>query len=160
MSNKIWYDESTKDHRREYIRREMVDGDKGFIAEDLDLILRVYGDDFQTDYLGKFRMVELKFHEGTFNSSQQKTLGIMDRMLKQSPESFRYGGFFMVYTETENWNDLDVFTVNGWDLTKDQFNRWLEWKLEIPSLSPFNQIPLNTWKWHKGPFCEGSNLES
>ena len=160
MGDKIWYDDATNDPRREFIRREMVNGDQGFVAEDLDLVLRVYGEEFGTDYLGKFRLVELKSYTGTFNSSQQKTLGVMDRMLKESPESFRYHGFYIVYSQTEKWKELDSITVNGWDLTKEQFLRWMKWELEIPSVSPFNQVPEKTWNWHKGPFLEGSNLES
>jgi hypothetical protein len=181
MGDKIWYDDATNDPRREFIRREMVNGAQGFIAEDLDLVLRVYGERFGTDYLGKFRLVELKSYTGTFNASQQKTLGLMDKMLKESPESFRYQGFYIVYSETIDWKirkdieDFDSFeeyeiyekarideqiTVNGWDLTKEQFLKWMKWELEIPSVSPFNQIPFKTWNWHNGPFLEGSNLES
>ena len=149
-----------EDPRRKYIRKNCPEGEKGFVAEDLDLVLRRF--DFNgPDREGRFRLVELKVAYGVFKTSQQRTFGLLDKVLKNSNELGKYAGFYIVYSETEFWDELDQFTVNGWDLTKGQFNEWLNWNLDIEPINPNgNIVRTEIYKWHRGPLMEGSSFES
>jgi hypothetical protein len=153
-------DEADLCPRRQYIRDNCPEGEQGFVAEDVDLLLRYFGPR-GIDPWGKMKLIEFKVANGVFMTAQQRTFGLLDRILKTSCEAERYLGFYLVYTETELWDDLDVFTVNGWDLTKQQFNSWLKNELHIDPIDPYgNVVQSKVWNWHNGPFLEGSNLES
>lgn len=140
--------EERKDGRREYIREKLPSGKCGFIADDLDLIIRYWGPEHQTDGEGRIRLVEFKVGFGQFGYSQRLTLGLLDRMCKTSDYADRYEGFFLIYSESENWHDVDKISVNGWHLSHEEFNEWILNKRHIDPVEP-QFVPKEVSKWHK-----------
>lgn len=140
--------EELKDNRREYIRDNMPKGGNGFIADDVDLVLRYWGPEHQTDGIGRIRIVELKVANGVFGYSEKLTLGLLDKMCKTSSQSDRYEGFFLIYSKSEEWQDIDTITVNGWDLTREQFDEWAMNKRHIDPMEP-QYVPKEVSKWHR-----------
>lgn len=114
------------DERREWIRQSMPSGPDGFVAEDLDLVVRTYGPMFHTDAKGVFMLVELKIGGAPLGASKVRTFGLLHEILRQGdPYRERYRGFFVVRTSSERWSDSTTFDVNGIALTADEFKRWL-----------------------------------
>jgi hypothetical protein len=140
--------EEERDPRREYIRKNAPSGSEGFTAEDLDLIITHFGPNYESDEFGRIRLIEIKTGNETMNKSQKYTLALLDRMCRTSRESFRYQGFFLVWAPTKNWEDEQIITVNGYDLTQKQFNLWLKDDLFVEP-NNFSYIPKDLSKWHK-----------
>jgi len=110
---------------RDWIRREMPNGADGFVAEDLDLVVRHYGAGFELDSNGRFMLCEIKIDRGIFNKAQQKTFSLIHGLLREAdPFCERYIGFFRIHTTVE-WPDATHFTVNGNKLTPQQFKDFL-----------------------------------
>lgn len=140
--------EEDRDPRRSYMRLHMPKGPEGLTIEDVDLVFSNWGQNYQSDERGRIRLVELKVGAEQTNSSQLYMLGLLNEMCQTSALSERYLGFFFVWTSTKNWLEEETFTVNGFDLTKDQFHRWVEMKLYIEPHN-FRFTPKNIWQWHR-----------
>jgi len=105
---------------RDWIRKNMPSGDAGFVAEDLDLILRVYGNSFHTDNTGKFMLVEQKFGNSWIQHAQRMTFGLLDRLLRQAdPEGARYAGFFILQFSDDDWDKAE-FKINRQPVTREE----------------------------------------
>jgi hypothetical protein len=72
------------DYIRDYIRAKMPmwGGGNGFVALDMDLILRVYGPQYNSNQIGRFALIELKKGDGDLTTAQYKTFNQMDTMLR------------------------------------------------------------------------------
>lgn len=115
-----------RDGRREWIRQNLPAGPAGFVAEDLDLVARVYGREFYTDATGKLALIEFKLGDAPFGASKERTFRLLDDLCRAGDVAGeRYRGFFVVRTPDETWSESTVFNVNGVDLTADQFRLWL-----------------------------------
>ena len=110
---------------RDYLRgAQFPDGRDGFVVEDLDLVLRVFGPRFRTDADGKFRLVEMKFGSAHLGASKERTFGMIDRLLRGAdPAMIRYRGFYLVNYTHRDWS-LAEFWVNGHPLSRADFDAW------------------------------------
>lgn len=134
------------DQRREYIRQNCPKGSDGFVAEDLDLVVRHFGPHFNQDAKGKLRLIECKVGVGEFSASKRMTFGLLDEMCRSSNMRDRYEGFFLVYSEKESWADVSHINVNGFALTHEQFGQWMNRKLRVPCIQP-QSVPKNLSAW-------------
>lgn len=111
---------------REWIRNNMPSGRDGFVAEDLDLVVRLYGPRFHTDATGKFMLIELKHGNTQPAIAQQKTFGLIDALLRKAdPEQKRYLGYFVVNYDNEDWN-VSTFRINGKPVTLYELKSFLQ----------------------------------
>lgn len=110
----------------------MPSSDLGFVAEDLDLVIRWYGAKvYKFDQRGRFMLCELKCadrpaaigysKEFTFGYLHQ-CLALADPILSEEP---RYRGFFTITTKDEDWDNTNEFYVNATKLDKPAFISWL-----------------------------------
>jgi len=121
---------------REWIRENLPSGADGTVVEDLDVILRVYGERYDTDEKGKFMLLELKYGNAWIDYAQKKTFGLLDDLLRRAgPESNRYVGFFVAQYDDEDW-DASEFRVNRKSLTREEFFRFLQFDEEVLSAIP------------------------
>ena len=110
---------------REWIRKQLPPGRDGVVVEDLDLVLRVYGERFNTDATGKFMFVELKYGSALPGIAQKKTFGLIDDLLKKAdPEGIRYKGYWVLQYTNENW-DVSGFKLNNETITKANLVKFL-----------------------------------
>jgi len=119
---------------REFIRDHCPNASQGFVALDLDLLIRHYGHEYGTDAEGKFRLIEIKRNNARPTMAQQRTFRLIDEMLRSTSgdHAHRYEGFFVINTE-DDWDDVEAFTVNGQTLSREQFIAWLNGE---PSVEP------------------------
>ena len=119
---------------RQWIREYMPNGDKGFVAEDLDLVVRHFGEAFEMDGKGRFMLIEIKISRGMFKTAQAKTFSLIHELLRSAdPHRERYIGFYVVHTTVE-WPDAEHFTVNHkHKLTPREFRSFLMGELRIQS---------------------------
>jgi len=110
---------------RDWIRANLPAGNQGYVAEDLDLMLRVYGHEFNTDATGRFAECELKFGNATLDYAQIRTFRLRHTIMRKGdPERERYQGFYLIQYTDSNW-DKALFTVNGCPLNRSSFLRFM-----------------------------------
>lgn len=115
---------------REYIRSALpgFGNGNGFVALDLDLIVRTYGIQYDTDQSGRFALIELKFGYGDLTMAQKNTFGLITRLLRQAdPHKKRFLGFFRVNYSHEDW-EVASFRVNDMPITREQLHDLLTLK--------------------------------
>jgi hypothetical protein len=107
----------------------------GLIALDCDLMTRTYGSKFGSDTYGQFRLYEIKFgannqyaFEQPRNYGQKMFYRVLDRVLSNSTESFRYEGFYVIWTDKEDWNNSTNFQINYNEVTKTELVRFFDKK--------------------------------
>ncbi len=122
---------------RDWIRANMPSPNDGFVVEDLDLVIRVYGQNFNTDKDGKFMLIELKKHPAYIGNAQWMTYGMVNRLLVSSPESHRYKGYYVVQYSAENW-DYSQFWINKERIYLKEFKEFLKFNIPqgIPRFPP------------------------
>jgi hypothetical protein len=104
----------------------MPSGSEGFVTEDLDLVVRLFGAKYNTDATGKFMLIELKHGNAQPAIAQQKTFGLIDSLLRKAdPNKQRYLGYFILNYDNEDWNKAN-FRVNGKPYTLRQLTRFLQ----------------------------------
>ena len=81
---------------RDLMRAEFPTAQQGMVIEDLDMIIRVYGDEFATDHEGRLGLFEFKYGATPIGTAQSKTFGLLDKMLRDGPHKDRYAGFWLV----------------------------------------------------------------
>ena len=131
---------------REWMRQHMPAGSEGYVVEDLDLVLRVYGPGWGTDSVGKFMLLELKFGKASIGAAQRKTFGLMDSLIKTSPLApGRYLGYFVVNYSDEDWG-VASFIINGVPLTRPEWLAFVRFddgiveKILANGTSPLDQV--------------------
>ena len=106
---------------RDWLRANKPAGQQGYIVEDLDLVLRVYGTNFHTDATGKFIFIELKFRNAWIGTSKIKTFGLLDSLCRAAdPDHLRYLGYYIVQYDNEDW-DIANFRINKVNITREEF---------------------------------------
>jgi len=109
---------------RDWLREHKPTGAQGYVVEDLDLVLRVYGKGYGTDGDGKFALIELKFGESWIRYAQIKTFGQVHKTLRDGDKQNRYVGFFVIQYSDEDWEKAE-FSVNKTALSRDEFDLFL-----------------------------------
>jgi hypothetical protein len=126
---------------RDWLRAGFPNGSDGFVVEDLDLVIRLYGPNYGSDRQGRFMLLELKHGTKPAGTSKLRTFGLMDHLLRQAdPSAIRYRGFFIVRTNTDDWDQCDNFIVNGHDLGPESFRSWIVDEPGTPSI-PSHPFP-------------------
>jgi len=106
---------------RDWLWRNLPPGRSGYVVEDLDLVLRIYGPMYDSDADGRLMFVELKFGNTTINPAQRKTFGLIDNLMRRGdPDGRRYAGYFVLNYADEDWDVSSWFRVNGVSLTREQ----------------------------------------
>ena len=119
---------------RDWLRTNMPNGKDGFVVEDLDLIIRVYGNNYKTDQGGKFFLIDLKHGTAWIDNAQKKTFGLMHELLRLAdPKHLRYKGFFVVQYSNSDWGK-SAFKVNKVSLDRNALLDFFSFRLEIDSL--------------------------
>ena len=112
---------------REWMRKNMPIGRAGFVAEDLDLIVRRYGSLEHGSSDGKFMLIEIKQCGKTIGYAQKRTFGLIDRLLRLSdPNKEHYIGFYLI-----NWNGDHVVINQKEKLDMNGLKQFLLGELEI-----------------------------
>lgn len=105
---------------RKWIRDNLPSGPEGFIAEDLDLVVRVFGARHGTDAVGKFRLLELKHGNSQPNHAQKRLYGLIDSLLRKAdPKGERYVGYNVLNYSDDDWNKA-TFRLDGKPITIKQ----------------------------------------
>ena len=112
---------------REWIREKCPGGSSGFVAEDLDLLIRTYGFRFGSDAAGKFMLCELKFGQATPGKAQKNTFRLVDLLCKKGNEALgerRYWGYFLIQHPCEDWYECPSFQINSVIVSPDQLQQF------------------------------------
>jgi len=121
---------------RDWIRENLPTGQEGYVVEDLDLIIRACGQNFNSDGIGKFMLIELKYGSTWIGYAQRKTFGLIHQLLRESdPDRIRYIGYFIIQYDDENWDDA-TFKVNTVELSRTELLRFLSFDREILAYIP------------------------
>lgn len=119
---------------RDFIRRRLPNGARGFVCEDIDLplVLRTFGSNYQTDEVGQIRLVETKHRRNPeLGRSKAMTFGVLDQLCRRGDRcEGRYHGFStLVYDvhppEHERAGQLAAVWVDGVEMNAAQFHAWL-----------------------------------
>lgn len=121
---------------REWVWEHLPKGHEGFVAEDLDLVVRTYGARYGLDSLGRFRLIELKHGNARLGVSKVKTFGPIDAGLKTGITASRYDGYYVVRTNG-GWDGAGMFNVNGVDLSHAQFVEWMQ-RADTATVRPYD----------------------
>lgn len=112
---------------REAIREWMPNGSAGFVATDLDLVLRWFGPAYGTDAAGKFAFVELKHGSASLGTAQRMTFRLINDALRLAdPTASRYVGFYVIKSSTDNWVECDDFCINTVATNQTGLIHWLQ----------------------------------
>jgi hypothetical protein len=82
---------------RDLLRKELPNGNAGFVATDLDLLVRWYGPNYELDDRGAFALVEVKHRDACFTHAQSRTFELLDSMLRTSDDADRYRGLYLLH---------------------------------------------------------------
>lgn len=117
------------DPHRDYLREHCPSGPEGFVAEDLDLVVRRFGHRFGLDGTGQFALIEVKHGDTPLGTSKERTFRMIDDLLRQAdPNGERYLGMYVLRTNKpvgEPWYPSDVVKLGGSPMTVDEYRRWL-----------------------------------
>lgn len=118
---------------REWIRNNLPSGRDGFIVEDLDLVIKVYGRNYGLDRKGKFMLCELKFYPKSIGYAQKQLYGLIDKLLRSAdPDKNRYQGYYVIQYDNDDW-DISKFWINETLIKKDELWAFLQFIYEIDS---------------------------
>ena len=121
---------------RDYLRSPgWPDGKDGFVVEDLDVVVRHFGNTFHTDAKGRLLLIEQKHPGHWIRTAQEKTFGLMDTLLRKAdPERVRYLGYYILQVAFDADN-APVFPVrmNKQAMDATEFRKWITGETVIPS---------------------------
>lgn len=95
---------------RELIRQQFPSAGRmsGLVASDVDLVLRAYGPEMNSDQQGRYLLAEFKHGNSSLTNGQNSTFRQIDEDLRAGG-SQRYMGFWKVnYTLTPVYDDPDL----------------------------------------------------
>lgn len=125
---------------RELIRgntywEKMPLGPGGLTVEDLDLIVRWYGPNFNLDEIGRYRLIELKHYRFHLGTSKRMLFGQMVTILYQNDP--RFDGIFVVVAHDDRHDISTTYEVHGEVysafMTSQEFRDWI--------LTPYSYFP-------------------
>ena len=102
------------DPLREMIRNECPTGREGFVAEDLDLIIKYFGVNYGLDSNGRIRLIEVKHGDAVIGYAQSKTFTLIDQLMRAGDEALVksgvlrescYDGFYIVGHDADAVHD-------------------------------------------------------
>lgn len=124
---------------RDWLRKRMPNGRAGYVVEDLDLVPRVYGPNYNEDDIGKFMLLELKYTSSWIGVAQQKTFGLIHRVCRAGdPARRRYLGYYVINYDNEDWDQATI-CINRQPVTMDQFREFMQLK-DIGIKSLFDDV--------------------
>lgn len=121
---------------RDYLRGPgWPNGSDGFVVEDLDVVVRHFGNGFHTDAKGRLLLIEQKHPGHWIRTAQERTFGLFDELLRKAdPERVRYLGYYVLQIAFDE-NNAPVFPVrvNGKEMDADAFKQWMTGETVLPS---------------------------
>lgn len=81
----------------------MPDARDGFVALDLDLLVRWYGPNYGTDATGRLALVEIKHRNADLGNGSKSTLRLLDAMLRRGDTERRYLGLYLLREYAPGW---------------------------------------------------------
>jgi hypothetical protein len=113
----------------------MPHASEGYVVEDIDLVLRAYGANYYTDAEGIFMLIELKFGNAWVGTAQQRTFGMIHKLLRKAdPEARRYLGYFVIQYDNEDWDKAN-FKINGVEVDREKFWAFMNFMAPIKSVN-------------------------
>jgi hypothetical protein len=126
---------------REHLRsKRFPSGADGFVVEDLDVLVRWWGHNFQLDDDGTFALVEMKYDAtgagpARLPYAQERTFELLDGVLRRGdPDGTRYRGCYVVQYGPALWPDCRSFRINGRTVTRAGFDDFFLRRLEVEPL--------------------------
>ncbi len=122
---------------RDYLRSPgWPNGSDGFVVEDLDIVIRHFGNGYHTDAKGRLLLIEQKHPGHWIRTAQQKTFGLLHGLLRKAdPERQRYIGYYVLQVEFGDGSEpMFPVRVNGKELDAAEFKRWITGETVLPSL--------------------------
>lgn len=121
---------------RDFIREVMPNAKEGYVVEDLDMVIRIYGEKFGVDDIGRFMLVEQKWIPTWLTGGQENTFGLIHRLLRMAdPRRERYWGYFVLRMNNDNPRNASLIDLNRCPITPDELLRWLAFEnIGVPSL--------------------------
>jgi hypothetical protein len=119
MSTLEWQEHGygdTSRRLRDALRRGLPEARDGFVALDVDLLVRWYGPRYSTDATGRLALVELKHGTAGLGEGQRRTLRLLDQLARRGDTEGRFVGTFLVHDLDDCWR---IGGVRG-NLTDDQ----------------------------------------
>ena len=141
---------------RDFIRKKVPPGYKGYVAEDLDLVMRHFTPG--EDPVGKFMLIEFKCGKSGLDWAQRKTFGLIDSLLRKAdPGRRRYFGYYLLQYSNHDFNKCNFVEVNGKIVTKEGLLRFLRFELDI---NPYDFGALNEVHHKSSNFYKGNGYDS
>jgi hypothetical protein len=111
---------------RDWLRKYLPSGDQGFVVEDLDLVIRLFGSAYRLDSKGAFALIELKYMRTDIGKAQRMTFGLIDEVARLGdPQRKRYLGYFLIQYTDEDWDNAS-FWINYKPISKEELFVFLE----------------------------------
>jgi hypothetical protein len=110
------------------------------VVEDVDLLVRWWGPNFQLDDEGAFALVEVKYdatgeRPARLKPAQARTFGLLDRVLRRGdPDQKRYRGCHLVQYGPAPWGECRTFRINGRTVTLAGFDDFFMGRLDMDPL--------------------------
>lgn len=95
---------------RQFIRDHMPKPKEGYVAEDIDLAINLYGENYGLDERGRYWLMELKYGDSWLKKGQKYLFSTIDQDLR---ESKRYGGFYVINYYSTDFESSPYFKING-----------------------------------------------
>ena len=107
------------DDVRQLLRFVLPEAKDGAVLLDVDLVIRGYGINYDTDSKGKFILTEWKYGGFDLKNGQLMTFRLMHEILRKGdPDSLRYLGFYLINYDHEGGGDENSFYPESVTLTK------------------------------------------
>jgi hypothetical protein len=121
---------------RDYLRTALPEGSQGMVVEDLDLVIRHYGNSYRLDGKGRLMLVEQKHPPAWIEYAQEKTFGLIHQLIRAGdPDKKRYLGYYVLQIAFNGEEPVFPVTVNRkHELDKAQMLDWFNGKLILPGL--------------------------
>lgn len=134
------------------IRNSCPAGRDGYVANDVDFVIRLFGPNYNTDADGKFMLTEFKHYPSGLTVSQKKLFTMMDRALRAGDcQDFgcQYMGFYLVQFEVDCWVDCGKehkYWLNGLEMDLATMMEWMCGNLVVEA-EPLYKEPVvyNGW---------------
>jgi hypothetical protein len=123
---------------RDAIRAWLPEGWLGYSVEDVDVSLRIFQ---SNDAAGTWKLIENKVGTDDIGASKEFHFAAWDKLWRMSdPLGRLYQGYFVINTPTDDWSVCERFRVNGVEIDKQHFRRWLWGDSVDLFLLPFERI--------------------
>jgi hypothetical protein len=116
---------------RDIMRSRMPNARDGYVALDLDGILRWYGPTYGLDADGMVALLEVKHGDAELIPGQRRTFALLDRWLRRGADPGRYRGWYLLHDYGDDTFRFHCMTDR---IDVDQLVAWLNFAWQAPAL--------------------------